>query len=303
MATQTLKLPSSYAVAVSSSQDFVAAAGRNVVLASLLHRKRLYSVHPLSHPSSLSFSPDAAHLVVKNTLGEIVVLDVAEGAATARFTPPEREEGPRIYYSPTGCQLAHVTWSGRLRIHRTLDLAVEQEREFPNDMLFDLSVSATRELWLVAHRSGGSRNPAIANSTQLSLWRWPLVEPIATFDFGQDHLLTASLSPCGSYIAIARQFFGPPRYELVLFSAEHGREMAVTPIDIGGSGSRIGWADDSSAVCATVRGGFAVFSLPSLALEKSLRYQYPSDMAFINSNRALVVGTWELGTVAELIDA
>lgn len=68
----------SYQVAVAPDGSTVCALGRNVVLWETRRKRRVASAHPLSHPSYASFSPGGDVLAIKNTGGEVVILNASD---------------------------------------------------------------------------------------------------------------------------------------------------------------------------------------------------------------------------------
>jgi hypothetical protein len=79
MTKRSLKLPSCYELAVSSRETYVAALGRDVVVANLTSGERFFSSRALAHPAHAAFSGDETQMVVKNTSGDMLTLDVSDG--------------------------------------------------------------------------------------------------------------------------------------------------------------------------------------------------------------------------------
>jgi hypothetical protein len=72
------RIGSSYQVAVAPDGSTVCALGRNVVLWETRRKRRVASAHPLSRPSYASFSPGGDVLAIKNTGGEVVILNPSD---------------------------------------------------------------------------------------------------------------------------------------------------------------------------------------------------------------------------------
>jgi hypothetical protein len=65
-------------------------------------RKRLWSSHPVSHPSCVNFSRHGTPLAVKSTTGRIAILDVESSATIVDFANQRDGEGAEAIFSPCG---------------------------------------------------------------------------------------------------------------------------------------------------------------------------------------------------------
>lgn len=299
MAQRKLKLPAIYGLAISPSGSYLAAVGRNVMLADLNARLRLASWHPLSHPSHVAFSRSESLLSVKSTSGEIVVLNRDDGSIEARYKASTYDEGASIHFSDCDTYLVDATWAGEVRVRRTEDLSIANRISFPGEMITEVSPSTDRKLWMFAHQPKTLPGENFAPLPYITLWKWPLVEPIAKFDAGFDIVYAATLSPCSRFVAIAGYSRRSSVEELRIVNTE-GKMILQTWTTTGGTGKKIRWSSDSALIGTVTETGFSVIEAKTLQLKVSLDMKYPADLAFIDNNANAFAGTWNGGLVVPL---
>lgn len=288
-----LKLPSSYCVEVSRSESLVAALGRNVVLASLDSHRRIGSWHPLSNPSHSSLSHSESQLAVKSTSGEIVILSTADGSVLSHHKPAIPDEGANILFSASDSNVVDASWSGFIRVRSGADLGLAKEYSFPGEMITSVSSNLDRSLWLFLHTTRlieGARD----KPPYISVWQWPLSSPHQLIVCGFSIAYCAAISPCARFLAVLGYNQLTGRTELHLKDLS-GNPIAATPISQGGTGSIIRWSADSGLLATVTAEGFAIFEASTLQPVCTLLAEYPSDIAFIDHCKSLVVGTWKSG--------
>ena len=229
MASRALKLPRSYALCVSPSEQLIAAIGRNVVIADLEHRTRLFSSHPLSHPSDADFSADDRLLAVKSTSGEIVVLDTKSAEKLYSHRPKRQDEGTAIRFAPGGDYLVDGSWSGEIRVRRVSNLSGVESFAFPGEMINAVSRNEQGNLWLFAHTTKYNGATADTPRPYVSLWNWPLHAAQLTFNVGLKTLEAAALAPTAPYIAVVG-FCEQANGRVLRILSTSGAVMASTPL-------------------------------------------------------------------------
>jgi hypothetical protein len=295
--TRKLQLPSTYRLATTPSERFLASVGRNVVLADVPQRRRLASSFILSHSCSAAFSPCETLLAIKSTSGALAMCELPSLKVLARYQPMHRDEGVPPSFGPDANLLVDTTWSGSLYVRRTHDLSVEKRIEFPGEMLFSLSASTDGMTWMVGHRGkfiddDGNREP-----TYLSLWTWPLAHPLRVLSFPGKEVTAAELSPCGTRILVAFQHRDPMRAEVAMLNLEGER---IDSVSGGEYVSQLRWSPDSTMLGAVSRGCFLIFTVSPFECTRCVESQYPSDLRFLPRSRVVALGTWERGYLMEM---
>ncbi len=299
MRDRSLRLPSSYCVAATQSENLIATVGRNVALASVPQRKRIASSFVLSHSCAVTFSTCERFLAVKSTLGAIAICDVQSLRKLAEFRPKGQDEGTGPLFNEDSTLVVDATWSGSIYIRRSSDLLIEKRLPFPGEMLFGLSASADRRTWMIAHRGKFIDGDGHREPTYLSLWRWPLTTPYRTLSFAGQEVKSAELSPCGTRIAVTFQLHGPMRIELKLIDLDRN-QSAATATPTGLYATRLRWSPDSSMIGVVSPNAFSLYRTSTLECIKSLPDIYCSDLAILPRSRRVLFGTWQRGYLADV---
>jgi hypothetical protein len=299
MRVRSLRLPSSYCVAATQSEDFIAAVGRNVVLASVAERKRIASAFVLSHSCAATFSRCDKFLAVKSTLGAIAICDAHGLRKLTEFRPMVQDEGTGPLFNEDSTLVVDATWSGSIYIRRSSDLSIEKRLSFPGEMLFGLSSSSDRRTWMVAHRGKFIDEDGHREPTYLSLWRWPLTTPYRTLPFAGQEVNCAELSPCGTRIAVTIQLRDPMRIELKLLDLDSNLSTR-TATPPGDYSTRLRWAPDSSMIGVVAPGAFSLYRTSTLECVESLPDAYCSDLAILPRSRLALFGTWQRGYLTDM---
>jgi hypothetical protein len=295
--SRTLKLPTSYHIATSASERLVAAVGRKVVLADLQQRKRLWSTHALSHPSSADFSGDESMLAVKSTWGEIALLDTVSGDTLVSTRPKAQDEGADIRFAGAD-HLIDCSRSGDIRVRQVSDLAVIETFHFENQLIPTVSFNAERQVWLFFHI------PKWLNNTRrndyITIWDWPLKQPKAELDTGLSGI-TAELSPSGEQIALSGLDASSRTNELRVLTLDGS---LIAKVQTKSLATVVRWSRDSKSIATCeMQGGFHVFDAQTLALRAQFQEMYPSDIAFIENDSRLILGSCTAGCIVDLTEA
>src|SRR3954466_3470295 len=87
------RIGASFRAAFSDDGIHLVTVGKRVTVWDVAERKRVASVHPFSHELEADVSPDSCWLVVKNTLGDVVVLERETLAERIRLPAKPYREG------------------------------------------------------------------------------------------------------------------------------------------------------------------------------------------------------------------
>lgn len=264
--------------------------------ADLSTMKRLGGWNPFPHPYHACFSSDDSRLAVKNTAGQIAVLNLREGTAVRSHWP--HDEGASLYFSVRDEYLVDGSWSGNIHVRDSATLASASQFQFPGEQISEVSSSADRMTWVFAHVPKTRPGENYGDSPYLSLWQWPLERPRAILPSQMDILYAASVSPCGSFIALVGHRRRTKADVLSIMSSD-GQLLRETSTSMGGTGSRTRWSSDGRFVGTVQAEGFAIFRASDLARRARVDVKFPSDLAFLESGQ-LAIGTWEYATVVQV---
>jgi hypothetical protein len=295
-----LRRPSCFRLAVSKDRSLLASIGRNVVVGSLCTREKFGAWHPFAHPSDIAFSDDASMLAVKSTSGELVVLDPKSGIALHAHQNQREGEGCGVGFSPCGRYLVDGSWKGFVRVRQATSSTVEFEREFPGEMVSDLSRDQKGQTWLLQHqpiaRAGDNSSPP----TYLSLWSWPLRQPWAVFTLDRKRLIRSHLSPTGDRIAVIGYDDDSPWLEMSIRTIE-GVSIAQRTLEIGGTGNSMRWSSDGRLIGVVEKGRFVVLEANTLEERLSVSAKFPSDLALLQDENLAVLGSWDGTSIHPLV--
>jgi hypothetical protein len=296
MIKRSLNLPSCCELAVSPRDTYVAALGRDVVVANLVSRKRCFSSRALAHPAHAAFSDDETQMVVKNTSGDIVTLDMSDGRVVARSDANGYDEGAGVHYSPCGEFVVEGSWNGAIRVRRADSLAVVEEFTFPDEMVSGVSRTSDGSRWLFTHQPKTRDGENWPPPPYLTVWDWPLRTPSRTLDPRFYSVGAASISPCGSWIASVGNHHALPDGTLppdeLRISDLFGEVQWATHVIFAGTAYRARWSADSRLVGTIDRSGILIFAAQGLVLHRTVPSEFPSDIAFVQDGACAVLGTW-----------
>jgi WD40 repeat protein len=290
--TQKLKLPTSYALALSPSGDRIAALGRNVVTGDTTAMRRLSSCHPLSHPSHASFNSDGTLLAVKSTSGRIVLLNPTTGTTEVDFANDADGEGSNIAFSAGGNVLVDASWDGVLKIRDVRTCKVVQEFNYPGEMITELSCSADGQTWAFLHKPKATECDSVPAAPYVSVWQWPLSSP-HYIRMALDLADAAVISPDGSSLAVSG-YCRASKKTLVRILDIEGKCLSECQVDRCKS---LRWSPCGTLIGRVGKSEIAVHFSESLAQSKSFELAYPSAVAFAPDLSFIALGSWNGGVV------
>lgn len=298
MRRATLKLPASFEFALASNGHFLAALGRNVVVADLTVMRRVSHSHPMPHPSHADFSRDGALLAVKGTSGEIVVIDTRTGDVRFRHDNAHEGEGSPLQFAGDGAFLVDGSWDGYIRVRDALSPTIGALHTFPGEMIRCLSASEDRSTWIVCHQpcETGDRPRGVPYVTT---WRWPLSAPSGEICLGLENIYDVEVCPSGERFAVlgSNQL---TRFHKLSVHTLAGDLVNSCELTEGGYGRRVRWARDGQLLAVVQSERFAIYdrnlALPPVIFDA----RYPSDIALPPGAAMVALGTWEAGLVRPL---
>jgi WD40 repeat protein len=281
-----LGLPAVYRFALSSGGNRLAAIGRNIVMTDPLKMARLYSCHPVPHPSYAAFSPDGATLAVKSTSGRILLLAVESGEIIFDFTSKTEGEGADLAFSACGRYLVDASWNGQIIIRNTLCQLSDTRHTFAGEMIVSVLPSSDRSTWAFVHQPIATSETEPVAPAYITVWKWPLAECRKFVPQIRTH--SAELSPDGKVIAIADD----SQVQFLLVS--NSTVLKSAPVERCRS---IRWSPDGKLVALVHESSIAVYAFPSYELVDVFEQEFASDICFALDNSFVAVGGWSAGVV------
>jgi hypothetical protein len=275
----------------------MAAVGRNVVVVDLEGRERISTSHPLSEPSSASFSADGDALAVKATNGHIVVVNPETGVVICNHRNKREGEGGNIACSQDGEHLVDGSWAGAFTIRHMLTGQILVRDEFRGQMIGRITHDEHRRTWVVEHQPKAQSGENMPPPGYISVVQWPFssLRGAKVVRFGC-YLDAPSVSPDGTRIC----FRDRHQNELLVARLDDGQILARARLEIGGTGSDLAWSSNGSVIGAVASDGFAFFSGNDLALLGRRAAKYPSSVLFHPNGHDVLLGTWDRSSVEKI---
>lgn len=281
-----LTLPGVYQFALSSGGNRLAVIGRNVVMTDPSKMARLYSCHPVPHPSYAAFSPDGATLAVKSTSGRILLLAVESGEVILDFTNKTDGEGAAVAFSACGRYLVDASWKGHIIIRDTLCQLSDTRHTFAGEMCVGVLSSSDRSTWVFVHQPIATSQTEPPAPAYITVWKWPLTEYRKLAP--EIRTRSAALSPDGEVVAIADDA------QVQFLLVANGAVLKSVPAEYC---RRIRWSPDGTLVALVLRSSIAVYAFPGCEPVDVFDQEFASDICFALDNSFIAVGGWSAGTV------
>lgn len=292
-----LNWPAGYHVSCSPDGRLLCALGRNVVVIDLLKKRRLWTAHPLSHPSDSAFSTNGSALAVKATSGQILVLNPETGVVLSDFQNENDGEGCGMAFLQDGNNIIDGSWRGALTIRHALNGRIYARDERPGEMITRITHDAARKTWLVEHQPKVRPGENIPASSYLSILKWPItsLRDAEIVNLGFD-IRSATIAPDGERFCFRDRHSN----RVLVARLSDGEILASTALATGGTGSELSWSADSRLIGAIGAEGFKIFRAEDLTTAADHPAEYPSSVAFHPNGQDVLLGTWKTTAVKRL---
>ena len=295
---RSFKLKRAYDLAFSPNAKLVATVSRDVRLWDILSKKPLFSVHPLSHPSHLDFSPDSARIAVKSTSGRIIVIGAMSGGTITDCANQAEGEGSCLYFSADGQRLVDASWAGMLTVRHS-ESGTTAFQEAVGGMVSALTATTDRATfaYTISKRPVSDREPP---SETIVIRRWPFTANAPSLlPVSRCHITAISLAPSGSRLALLH---GAPPNTLEIIDLNSARVTAVATVQLGGTGASLDWSPDECLLGCVERHQVTIFESASLRRIHNIELRYASAVHFSQQHGVLGLGSWEQGHVLDLAE-
>lgn len=178
MVKQSFKLNSADRIAFSPDSKSLATLGNKLVVWDVGTGERRFLSQPLSHISEFVYSPNGKKILLKNTSGEIVIVDSNDGQLVLRIDRPATpgQDGCHPVFSPCGKYIVDGTWDGRLVVYSIRTGRSKFEKQFTNEMISGvmfLPGGASAYILNQQLPSGDESDDDFTGEPYLNSWKWP----------------------------------------------------------------------------------------------------------------------------------
>ena len=220
---------------------------------------------------------------MKNTSGEIVVLDVETLEVLSRHDGRPWGEGSDLRFSPCGDFLVDGSWNGDLVVRNAQTGEIEWHARSTVDkgMVTQLVTTPDRQTWL--HDGFG----------YLTLRTWPFTDASRTIRLPNKTSGEVALNPSATLLAI-RTWEALQVWDLTRRSPSKLAEQTGLPH--GGTGNALAWAADSTQLAFAAAHAVRVFT-PDLDLIWTTELQYACHVEYSPAGDLLACGAWSKGFV------
>lgn len=293
-----ISLKRSFKVRFSPDGEVCVSISRDVKALQITSRKKVFTSHPLSHPSHLSFSPDGHYLAVKSTSGRTAILDGKSGELVTDYDNDRDGEGSNIEFSACGDFTIDAGWDGVVRVRDRKRGRIIFERGFPGTMIQSVCPAQQGTLWLTSHSPKATTRDKPPESAYFLRWIWPFPEAEPEIlRFRVPSLRASALSPDGKLLAVV---FGVPPTTLKVFSVTDQMVVHTQAVSSGGSGSAMRWSRCSQYLGFVQKGLLSVIEVPSFASVCDFPMEYPCSIDFSPDAALVALGSWSAGKITPL---
>ncbi len=290
-----LKIKISYCAQFGPDNKTCVVIGRNLVLWDIETRKKIWEVKPFTHLSNCSFSPNGELIAVKNTSGNIAIIDRFSGKINEEFNIKPKGEGSNIVFSSDGKQLIDGSWSGLLEIREVSTGIVCWQKQFSNEMV--RRISHINDLLITEHQPKTTELANYPENAYFLKWVWPINNSSPKrllFDF--PFLYFSSLNPSGNHLAVVSGIKGTIENQLSVIDIESSRVIWTIPV-VFGTGCNLCWSPNGEYLASVQKEGFDFYNGSDGTLAGQHQMEYPSGVAFSSDCSLIACCSWKEGLI------
>jgi WD40 repeat protein len=280
------RIGSSFRVVFSDDGRHLVTVGRRVTVWDVGERRRVESVHPFSYESAIDITPDGSHVAVKNTRGDLVVLERDGLAERLRLAGKPYGEGSPVRFSPGGAFLVDGSWAGDLLVRdaRTGEVVVHEHV----GQVSTLHCTRDRTRWIYT-----------AHGVGLVTRSWPFSDNEAVPIFRSKTPLGAgwgaTLSDDGRLVA--RSIDRTIETWRIDVNGGPPEQIGGCDVPISGTANALSWHPTKDMLAYAASGVVLLLTSEARPLWWGAGFQYGSDVCFSPDRNLLAVGDWSKGAV------
>ncbi|GHV08538.1 hypothetical protein FACS189485_20140 [Spirochaetia bacterium] len=296
---KTIKIKQSFEVRFTEDSNNCITIGRDVNFYDIQSGEKIWKVHPLSNPSHLALSPDNNFIAVKNTSGELKILNKKDGSIMNDFIFSCEGEGCNIEYSLDGKFIVNGSWSGLIKIIDSKNGNINKQFYFNGEMIVGILKDQYKNIWYSVHQPKAKFSDKPSENNYIVKWTWPFgdIQPVKLpIDFKE--IYHAKLSVSNNYICFIDHF--RMRNEIVVANINNYKTIWKNSFERTGSGGAVCWSKDDKYIAAVQKGGITIYESMTGKMVSFYDITYPCDIDFSNNNEYIALGSWENGIISEI---
>jgi WD40 repeat protein len=294
--TKPLPLQSCYQVAFSKTGELLVTLSRDVVGWSVRRRTKRFRVHSLSHPAHCDIHPSDSDIVVKNTAGQIALLDADQGKLIRMLAQPKRNEGSNILYSPCGEYVVDGSWTGELTVRSTQSGDIAFRKVFPGEMITRVTTTVKGDTWLVVHQPRTMTRDKPPTSAYVSLWNWPFTSPYDHVMSHENAIKAVALSPDAKGLCLVGDD------SIGVMSLLSKAFVCLAPYSYSGTQFVATWSPDGQQIATVQENSFVFYVAQTMEKLYSIESSRASDVAYSPDGTLLALGSWNSGVLVNRSD-
>ncbi|GHV57195.1 hypothetical protein AGMMS49579_22710 [Spirochaetia bacterium] len=294
-----IKLKRSFEVQFTEDSNNCITISRDMNLYDIQSGEKIWRVHPLSNPSDLILSHDNNFIAVKNTVGEIKIINKNDGSIMNNFAFEREGEGCNMEYSLDDKFIVNGTWSGVVKIIDSNNGNINKMFCFHREMIVGILKNKNKNIWYSVHHPKAKYSDKPHENNYIIKWTWPFgdIQPVKLpIDFHE--IDNAKLSISNNYICFIDHFGS--RHEIVVVDINNYKTLWINPFEYAGSGSAVCWSKDDKYIAAVQKGGITFYESMTGKIVSFYEIKYPCAIDFSNNNQYIAIGSWENGIISEI---
>ena len=296
-AARPLKLQRCYEAVFSHSGESLFTLSRDVVGWDIRSRSKRFRAHPFGHPSNCAVHPDDTSVVVKNTAGQIALLDAHDGSTVRLLDRTKDNEGSNVLYSVSGEHLVDGSWSGQLTVRSATSGEILLRKDFPREMITCVARTTSGDKWFVVHQPKAVEDNKPPPPAYISVWSWPFSSPLDHVMYRENTIKAIAVSPDDTRLCVLG-------YDsLAVLRLKDKKVVSSAPHTYGGTQYVAAWAPDGQEIATVEKHSVSFYAPETMKRAHTIELQYACDVAYSPDGMLVALGSWSSGMLLNRTDA
>ena len=291
----TIPILQSYAADFDANDMHCVSIGRDLNMWSINEQRKLWKCHPLSNPSEVSFSDSGDRIAVKNTIGEIKLIDSANGNILENFSTQRLGEGSNIIWLQNDEYIIDGSWSGYITIRSTRNGQIVWMKEIRNEMVEKLFLnSAKNEVFALINPTTKSDEPN--GNRYIVKWLIPFRDSGIVIKPPIDDIGDIAFSPDFLYAAIIHDRKKPV---LSIYNLTTNEAVYEIDVSVSGHGNCLGWLKRNNHITVLKNEKIIFIDFVSKMTISEIDVPYACRIVESRKGGYLVICAWGKGIVIQ----